>query len=627
MKNDIEVYDIEVFPNFFSYTGFNIINKTYYKFYIYDNNDFKDKINELKNYILSLKGMIGFNNINYDYIIIHDLLNDKFKCNLDIYNKSQEIINNQNRDIKITIPEWKHLVKQLDLFKIHHFDNKAKRTSLKDVQIAIQWKKVQDFPYSFDHFVLEEQIEEILDYNTNDVLSTYEFYLKSLDQIKLRKELSKEFNMNMLNYNEPKLGSEIFLDMIHKESKINKKELRELRTKRDKIIVKNILLPYIKFKTKEFNKVLEHFQNKIITDTKSKNNFSFIHNEIKYDYGQGGIHACINSGIYKSDNDNVIYDIDVASFYPNLAINNGFKPEHLGSIFNNIYKFIYDRRKEIPKTDIRNGAYKLCLNGVFGKSNEETSYLYDPQFTMQITINGQLLISMLAEEFSLLNYTILQCNTDGITIKFPRKEKDKVDIICKNFENLTNLTLEYQEYKTMAIRDVNNYMAVDINNKPKYKGCFEIIKMQNGQVAYNKDWSFRIVPIAISEYIINNKPIEETIKNHKNILDFCGRFKASYGWYSEIRYINNYKEVREKQQKTNRYYISNKGDVYYKVHSDGREEAIEKNYLVKIYNNNDKNINNFNDYYINYNYYIRECNKIIDIIEPKQMTIFDVLGS
>lgn len=626
VKNKYVVYDLEVFPNFFSYTDIDIETNEVYQFYIHEDNIRLEEFKKFKDYVLSLSGMIGFNNVNYDYPVLNEIIRyDKPISNTTIYYKSQEIINLEFS----SLPAWLTLVKQLDLFRIHHFDNKAKRTSLKDVQFVLKWKKVQDLPYKYDHFVQNKEIEEILEYNLNDVLSTFEFYKASLEQIKLRKDLSKQFKIDFINHNDPKLGSDIFLDMISSNTGIEKKELKLMRTQRNRISFKEIILDYIKFETNEFKSLLDRFKSINITQTKGAIKESLIYEGLKYEYGTGGIHACINEGIYESDETEGILDIDVASFYPNLAINNNFRPAHLGVHFTKAYKYTYDTRSSIPKKDIRNGAYKLALNGVFGKSNEPTSWLYDPKFTMQITVNGQLLISMLAEKFVLLGITILQCNTDGITIKYKHELRSKIEDICKWFESLTKLKLEFQEYRKMVIRDVNSYLAITVDNKPKYKGCFEIIKTQNGQIAYNKDWSMRIVPIALSEYFINNIPVENTIKNHKDIFDFCCRQKTNSDCYSETRGIS-YDEnsvaylLKNKQQKTTRYYISTNGLSFYRVYHSGKqagtEEAIEKNRLVTIFNNyEEKDIKQYN---IDYDYYIKECYKIINVVDNKQLTLF-----
>lgn len=615
------IYDIEIFINFFCVTFMNRDTKEVKIFIIHTSkNDLQILLNFLRN---DVSGLIGFNNIGFDYPLIHMLLINKQWINYNsdeitknLYSKAKDIINNQDNNKFInTIPEWNMIIPQLDLYKINHYDNAAKRQSLKGIEIAIKFDNVDDLPFHFNHLVIDEEINRILSYNLNDVKATYEFYKLCIDKIELRKELSKEYDINLLNANDPKIGSEIFASLLSKEMDIDIKSLKQMRTYRDKILLSDVILPYIKFDNKQFNDLLNTFKSQVVTETKNSIEYSVIYNGFKFDYGLGGIHGCIKPGKYKNDEDNIIIDLDVASFYPNLAIVNEFKPKHLGEAFSTIYKHIYDERSRSKKGSAKNAGLKLALNGSYGKSNDINSFLYDPQFTMSITVNGQLLLTMLAEKLiDQTNCTTLQVNTDGLTIKVNKDKQPIINEIIDWWQKLTGLQLESNYYNLMIIRDVNNYIARYTNNKVKYKGAFEIVK------ELHKDSSMTIVPIALSEYFLNNKPIQETIKNHKDIFDFCKRFKATEGWRSEYRYINlqTYKIESEIQQKNIRYYISTNGSTLMKVHIDNREINIEKGYICTIFNKY-QNLENYN---IDYKYYIDECNKIINEIEDKQLLLW-----
>ena len=262
-------------------------------------------------------------------------------------------------------------------------------------------------------------------------------------------------------------------------------------------------------------------------------------------------------------------------------------------------------------------GFKLSANSVYGKSNDEHSFLKDPMYTMKTTINGQLMLVMLAE--SLVDsfgskITILQINTDGITVKIPREFENSYYALCKLWEAQTNLTLEYVEYDKMWIRDVNNYGCLSTKGKIKNKGAFEIDK------DYHKDNSFKIIPIALQNYFVNNIPVEDTITGHQNIYDFCGRQKFKTGEsYGTIHYIKEDKVVIEEQQRNVRYYVSNKGATFIKNYSKGTSEVINKGYQVTIFNKFiDKSIK---DYDINYDFYIKECYKEINLINDKQMKL------
>ena len=166
----------------------------------------------------------------------------------------------------------------------------------------------------------------------------------------------------------------------------------------------------------------------------------------------------------------------------------------------------------------------------------------------------------------------------------------------------------------MVIKDVNNYQGVySGSNKVKLKGCFEIDK------ELHKDQSSTIVPIALKAYFIDNIPIEQTIKNHKDIFDFCIRLKLKKTTDGIFKNIENGNIKDVLLPRTTRYYISNTGGtILKKHHSTNRTEGVNVGYRTTLFNNYIEKEN----YDINYTYYIKECYKIIDIIENKQLELF-----
>ena len=143
---------------------------------------------------------------------------------------------------------------------------------------------------------------------------------------------------------------------------------------------------------------------------------------------------------------------------------------------------------------------------------------------------------------------------------------------------------------------------------------------------YHKDPSFRIIRLALSDYFVKGIAVEETIKNHKNIYDFCGRQKFKSDSYGEIAWIdydqsgNPYKQ-QQKQQRNVRYYISTGGSTFIKRYTKGTSEYINKGYTVTIFNKY-KELP-FDEYGINYSFYIKECYKEIEQIENKQLELFN----
>jgi len=464
------VYDIEQFKNYHCCT-------------------FKDRDNpqDIRQFVISkprndieayykflneeVAGLIGFNNVNFDYPLLHTLMHMMKGYSHGIITPDPDMINtllveDMNSILQeeySAVPENEVIIPQLDLYRIHHFDNKAKHTSLKAVEIAIRFDNVQDIPFDPDHEILPEEGELILAYNLNDVEATYAFYLLTKNMIELRKKLGHKYNINLRNANDPKIGQEIFGRQIAAKKQWSYKFIRDMRTYRHFIDLRDCISPYIYFNSKEFNELLEYLKSTVIETTYNAFEKSVIYKGFKYDYGTGGIHGCIEPGIYDEDEEYMILDIDVKSYYPNLAIKNRFYPQHLGPEFVDVYEELFEERMKAQKEgdQATNSGLKLALNGVYGKSNDKFSLFYDPKYTMQITINGQLLLSILAETFvdNIKDLTMLQINTDGITVKVKRTDKDLLLSLCKRWEEMTRLTLEYAEYSKMVIRDVELFAS------------------------------------------------------------------------------------------------------------------------------------------------------------------------
>lgn len=409
--------------------------------------------------------------------------------------------------------------------------------------------------------------------------------------------------------------------------KVDPKVIRKLRTPRPLINIKDCIPKWCYFKRKEFEKLVTFFKKSTIVNgnTKGVLSTSVIFHGIKIDYGAGGAHASIKPGVYKSDDYWMILDLDIDGMYPNLGISQGLYPEHLGSNFIAIYdgEIVSVRMKEKKKPKKERDyviveGFKLAANGSYGKTNEADSWLYDPLYTMKTTVSGQILISMWAERLVDVSSEtkIIQINTDGITIMIPRNKYEEYIKVTEQLMVETKMSYEANIYKMMVIQDVNNYLAQYESGECKYKGLFEIDK------EFHKDPSMRIVPIALSEYFVNNVPVSQTIKNHTNIFDFCMRLKVNKGWEAIYKFINYDVRIENKKlSKNTRYYISNQGGALYKKNiNDDRITGVNVGFVTTIFNKYQKRF--MNEYDINYNFYISECNKIINSIENKQLSLF-----
>jgi hypothetical protein len=617
------IYDIETLAECFLIVLHDVnSNKCVcYKISKYKND--KDiMIKHIKSLIQRNYYFVGFNNINFDAQVVQYILTHTNCTVNDIYNESQRIIN-MSDDEKFTssIPEWKLMFKQIDLYLINHYDNANKRTSLKWLEFSMRMLNIEEMPIEHWKKNLIENDENLIEQYCNvDVDATLEFFKRNIQRINLRQELKNIYNLNFLNDNDPKIGSKIILDLVSKELNLEPSVLKKQRTIRNVINIKDVIFDYIKFEDVKFNNLLTAFNKLKLHDTKKPFEYSILHKNLEYVYGVGGIHGA-KQGVYESTDLVTIKSCDVTSLYPSIAIQNNLFPLHLSNSFCNVYNNIFIMRNAAKKAGNKavNEGLKLALNGAYGKSNESTSFLFDTQFTMSITINGQLLLSMLSEKLA-EHFEIIMINTDGLECIVPNNKQDLYFDICKEWEKTSKLNLEYADYKKIVIRDVNNYIAQDFNNKIKRKGAFEIYDDIVSTGNYHKNPSMLIVPLALQNYFINGIEYKSFIKNHNNIFDFCLGVKKKSDFEIVDYTLQNNNLVRNTYAKIVRYYISNKGSYLLKEYSKKRITKIEAGWKTTVLNNIiDTNALNYD---INYQYYIEEVEKIIYAIEGnKNQTI------
>lgn len=579
---------------------------------------------------------ISYNGLDFDaqitqHIMKHQSVYTKMsgdKLAEKIYAYAQETISRKNRGEFVEFAPYKLWIRQIDLFRLNHWDNKAKSSSLKWVQYAMDWENVEEMPHHHYEPVTDSHtLNNVISYCINDVLSTKQILDHSKEQIKLRQVLTKEYGIDLYSASEPRISKELFLYFLEQKTGIEKAELKRMRTPRTHIVLGDCILDYVRFQTPEMQKMLDFFRKTVITSTKDGFKYRMEYKGVKTDYGLGGLHGAADAGVYEAKTGWTIMTSDVTSFYPNLAIKNGFAPEHLPKKeFLDLYEWFFEERKKIPKSDPKNYVYKIILNSTYGLTGDENSFLYDPRMTMQITVNGQLQLSMLYEMLTLAipEGVPLMQNTDGLEMMIPSGSVETYMKVCAEWEKLTRLSLEHDEYKKMIIRDVNNYIAISKKDKVKCKGAFEWEDLQSKKVAtFHKNKSFLIIPKAIYAYFVHGIKPEDFLRDNTNVMDYCAGVKSKGSWYYEERYVDKNTLKTNRLQKIVRYYVSKNGGKIVKCHPDGREIQVESgSWLQTVVNRIDPSLS-IDKYDINYSYYLEEINKQIEGIEvykPKAFT-------
>lgn len=558
------VYDIETYKDAFTMVARHVDSDLYHTFEI---SRFKNEFASLKLFIneLNVRGcrMIGYNSIGFDYPVLHKIIKSYVPpTSEEIHAIANDIINTpfERRFDHIIWPR-DQLVYQVDLLKVHHFDNLNRATRLKDLEFNMRMSSIADLPYAPDADLDRGMIDNLIKYNKHDVDATWLFYHQSTEQLEFREKLSVDFGKDFTNHNDTKIGKDYFIMKLEESApgscyyydKNNKRQL--VQTHRNQIALKDVILSVVKFETPGFQSLLSRLQREVITETKGVfTDMHVTHRGFQFDFGTGGIHGSLNNVISEDDDEYAIIDIDVTSYYPTLAIANDLYPEHLGREFCDRYLEVFNMRKAHSKKEspVINEMLKLALNGVYGDSNNKYSPFYDPQYTMAITINGQLLLCMLAEQLMKSpQLQLLQINTDGMTFKVKRDLVSWVKDVCVWWESLTGLQLEEAHYSKMCIRDVNNYVAVGTDGKIKLKGAYEY------DVGWHQDHSHKAVAKAAVEHLVNGANIDDYIHKHSDIYDFFIKVKVPRSAYLEFN--------GSKVDSIVRYLITPKGGTLTKV--------------------------------------------------------------
>jgi len=173
------------------------------------------------------------------------------------------------------------------------------------------------------------------------------------------------------------------------------------------------------------------------------------------------------------------------------------------------------------------------------------------------------------------------------------------------------MSADGEYYKMLVNRDVNSYFDIQTDGTEEFKGDMDPLQYRKN---YSKGYDMPIVAKAVYEYFANNIPVMETLRNHKDILDFCktqniGRkFNICYDKVVDGSITTVY------CQKHCRFYASSKGVVIQKEDTTTGKKSILCGGLPVILLNNldDKPIEERD---INYSYYYSECMKFINPIK------------
>lgn len=622
----------------------------------------------------------GYNNRKYDRLMLSALLmyynqfDKPSKLITFLYETSQRVIRSSNNDTLWT-DNFTSLIlcnnvafRDLDLFQIFRLDHYHK--SLKQTSINIKWYNLKEYTMPpigdldrhyyherlpeakgmtdrelnihyrnvFERFIPKEYLNEMADYNDNDVYIVAELIRMNQEEVLLRYRISEEYKVDVYSASRSIIADKVIVKLYSKFTGLHPKAFIDTKTIRRKILVSEILSDKIAFSTPELNDILSGIRSLTLKGEKGEFDREFTFMGTSYTIATGGLHSNEIPAVYVENSDSIIVDRDVASYYPNMIRSLKVCQKHLiPKAWFRIADTIVDERLEhkhlakdksldVMERD-KHATAAACLKivanaGIFGKMGSEKSFLCDKKAMYQVTINGQLFLLMLIEKLELAGIHVISANTDGIVTIVPRELEQTADDICHWWEKHLGLELEFTYYTKYVTEGVNSYLTVKRGGSSKFKGRMNPkLFLEDLSKGYNSP----IVAKCVTEYFINGTPVMETLRNAKSILDFCRTQNVNHKYRLEFTHVVDGKIRTDVVQRNTRFYISSTGGTLMKVESMGwnehNEEQVKKSSLcagqrVSICNTvDDTDISELN---VNYLYYYNEAMAIIEPIEQSR---------
>ena len=476
--------------------------------------------------------LVTFNGIRYDLPILSYALNGATNAQLKMLS---------NKIIKGNLMPWMaekhHGFTTIDIDHIDIINLLPLFESLKLYGARNHTKRLQDLPYDPDWVINKLMAAELLVYCHNDCLVTYELFLQVWPDIELRMKLGATYNQDLRSKSDAQIAEAVMKS--------------EYRKNTGQILIKPIdagSLPthvryhppsFIRFDDEGLNLLVSGYPDPALNELlpgMGTETFELLANgkpkapwwlkkktvlidDKRYAVGLGGLHSQNKSESYYSTPGSQLVDIDVASFYPRIILNNGYTPPHMGDNFTRIYEEIVKRRLTAKASGDKTTAegLKITINGTYGKLGSPYSAVYSPELMLAVTFTGQLALLMLIEFMAQRGIQCVSANTDGITV-MSKNDALTRQVVCE-WENVTGFEMEYTHYKSIHFANVNNYFAMTMDGDIKKKGIFRVLA-RGKKHGLDKNPAFRIIQTAAMDYVLYGKSIDRTIGECQDISQF-----------------------------------------------------------------------------------------------------------
>lgn len=414
-----------------------------------------------------------------------------------------------------------------------------------------------DMPFDHERFLTTEESKELDQYCGNDLEETERLYLKLKGQLELREKMSERYGINLMSKSDAQMAETIIA-----------KELGLLRAGRPDMpkTVRYAAPSFVQPRSAVLQDILQRCVRHIFNVKQSNGAVElpeFLEKEAVllgngvFQMGIGGLHSKHDKSVhYVATPEFQIVDADVGSFYPNILLNAGFVPRGLGARFVEIYRrfvderlaakaevqrleklakvspLTFDQELELAAATVMADGGKIMVNGTFGKLGSCFSKIYAPDLMLGITLTGQFYLLAVIDELVQIGVTIISANTDGICFGGPPDLVKRAMMFITLYGWVSNFEFEYSHYKSISMKDCNNYIAIKTDGKVKAKGLYAPAGLQ-------KNATNEVCAKAATAYLASGKPVKHFILEHfsmENFTDFLQVRTVNGGavWFDSV---------------------------------------------------------------------------------------------
>lgn len=481
---------------------------------------------------------IGFNNQHYDQYIFKGIL----------LGMDPKVIN--DRIIVDGLDGWQisRAFNKIPMINYDVFSSKSAGLKTLEGFMGNNIKETS-VPFNIDRKLTKKEIEEVIQYCSWDVDNTVEVFMEHIDTFNAFVEIIKAFPDQLSLFNLKDSGAQITANVLGCER-------QDFDDEFDFFFLPCLRLEKYKYVQEWFSQFIgQRFDTEKDKKDFYKNTaFTTEIAGVPHTFGFGGCHGAPSTPLVAQRG---LFHVDVNNYYPSLLL--AYLLVTRGASNDN-FKTIYETRKSLKykQTHAKDKAeakhykkaqmpYKLILNSLSGAMKDKGNKAYDPRNNNVMCINGQLMLLDLIEHLEIIpDFKLIQSNTDGLIIQIPDTDEsfDMLDDICYEWEmrcstDKCDILLETDQIYKIYQKDVNNYLWIDLDGNVERKGAY--VKELN-----RLDYDLPIVNKAIVEYMVNHIPVETTINNCTDLIEFQKLVKLSakyeYVEHNGIKY--NYKCYR-----------------------------------------------------------------------------------